>query len=102
MATGSVIEGFSFNDYCLRCQKVTEHKIELNDDDLFDTCASCAKTRLLKDVNQAYYPKTELWVTRFKVDNLPCVVAGKLLDASRRIGNNRKYLVALQFSSYST
>jgi len=32
---------------------------------------------------QVHYPKTDLWVTRFKIGNLPSVVAGKLLDASK-------------------
>ena len=37
----------------------------------------------MADVNQVYYPKTELWVTRFKIGNLPSVVAGKLIDAAK-------------------
>ena len=39
----------------------------------------------MSGVHQVYYPKTELWVTRFKVGNLPSVVAGKLLDAAKDI-----------------
>jgi hypothetical protein len=36
-------------------------------------------------LNQVYYPKTELWVTRFKIGNLASVVTGKLLDAVKHV-----------------
>ena len=77
------MEGFTFNDYCLRCQKVMEHRIELEEKELYGICLSCGERRPLTEVKQVYYPKTDLWVTRFKVGNLPSVVAGKLLDAMR-------------------
>ncbi len=78
---GTVVEGFAFNDFCLRCQKVMEHKIALQGKDLLGICSSCGEQRAMTDVNQVNYPKTSLWVTRFKIGNLPCVVEGKLLDA---------------------
>jgi len=34
----------------------------------------------MTDLNQVYYEETKLWVTRFKIANLPSVVTGKLLD----------------------
>jgi len=37
----------------------------------------------MTDLNQVYYPKTDLWVTRFKIGNLPSVVTGKLLDVAK-------------------
>jgi len=75
------IEGFAFNDFCLKCQKVSENRIEIDGRDLFGICSICGQRRAMANVNQVYYPKTELWVTRFKIGNLPNVVAGKLLDA---------------------
>jgi hypothetical protein len=80
---GAVVEGFSFSDFCLRCQKVTEHKIEAEAKDLFGKCQSCGEQRIMTDLKQTYYPTTELWVTRFKIGKLPSVVTGKLLDAAR-------------------
>jgi hypothetical protein len=80
---GTVVEGFAFNDFCMRCQKVMDHKITLEGKDLFGICSSCGEERALTEVNQVNYPKTSLWVTRFKVGNLPSVVEGKLLDAVR-------------------
>jgi hypothetical protein len=81
---GTPIEGFVFNDYCLRCQKVTEQRVELEGKHPYGVCASCGENRALTGLKQVYYKKTDLWVTRFKVDNLPCVVAGRLLDAMKR------------------
>jgi len=80
---GAEIEGFTFNDYCLPCQKTTIHKIVLEGKQLFAACSSCGEKRELTEVKQAYYSNTDLWITRFKVSNLPAVVAGKLLDAIR-------------------
>ncbi len=77
------MEGFTFNDFCLRCQKVMEHRIEREGKELYGICFSCGERRPLIEVKQVYYPKTDLWVTRFKIGNLPSVVAGKLLDAMR-------------------
>jgi hypothetical protein len=77
------VEGFAFNDFCLPCQKVNEHKIVREGNQLYGVCSLCNETRQLSEVKQVYYPKTDLWVTRFKIGNLPSVVAGKLLDAIR-------------------
>jgi hypothetical protein len=78
-----VMDGFVFNDFCLECQKVTEHKIALKGKEFFGTCNSCGQKRLMTDVNQVFYPRTELWVTRFKIGNLPSVVTGKLVYAAK-------------------
>lgn len=76
-----VVEGFAFNDFCLQCQKIVEHRIMLEPKEFFGVCSSCGRKRPMTGLNQVYYPKTQLWVTRFKISNLPSVVAGKLLDA---------------------
>lgn len=76
-----VVEGFGFNDFCLRCQKVTENKIVRERGGFSGICNVCNEKRPITDVNQVYYPKTGLWVTRFKIGNLPGVVTGKLLEA---------------------
>ena len=80
---GTAIEGFSFSDFCLRCQKVTEHSVQVEGERLFGSCGVCGEKRAMTDLNQTYYPVTELWVTRFKTGNLPSVVTGKLLDAAK-------------------
>jgi len=80
---GRMVEGFSFSDFCIKCQKVSEHKIEFDGKDFFGICPSCSRSRILAGISQVYYPKTSLWVTSFKIGNLPSVVAGKLLDASK-------------------
>ena len=80
---GSLLEGFSFNDFCLKCQKVSAHRIEVDGREFFGVCSSCGQRRAMANLNQVYYPKTELWVTRFKIGNLSNVVAGKLLDAAK-------------------
>ena len=49
--------------------------------ELFGVCSTCGERRIMTDLTQVYYAKTDLWVTRFKVGNLPSVVAGKLLDS---------------------
>lgn len=79
----TVMEGFAFSDFCLGCQKVREHKIALKGKEFFGICSSCGQKRLMADVNQVFYPKTELWVTRFKIGNIPSVVTGKLIDAAK-------------------
>jgi hypothetical protein len=78
-----VIDGFSFNDFCLTCQMVMEHKVTLEGKDFFGICGSCESKRLMADLNEVYYPKTELWVTRFKIGNMPGVVTGRLTKTSR-------------------
>jgi len=80
---GRVIDGFSFNDFCLKCQKVTEHRVEVDGKEFLGVCHTCGRSRPMLNLNQTYYPKTDLWVTRFKIGNLPSVVTGKLLDASK-------------------
>jgi hypothetical protein len=82
---GRMVEGFSFSDFCLKCQKVSAHRIEIDNKEFFGVCPSCSSSRRLMGVHQVYYPKTDLWVTRFKIGNLPSVVAGKLLDAGKEI-----------------
>jgi hypothetical protein len=81
---GVEVEGFMFNDYCLQCQKTTIHKIVLEGKQLLGACSSCGEKRKLTEVKQVYYSNTDLWVTRFKIGNLACVVAGKLLDDIRK------------------
>ena len=80
---GRVIDGFSFGDFCLKCQKVNEHRVEVEEKEFFGICSSCGLSRPMVALSQVYYPKTELWVTRFKIGNLPSVVTGKLLDAAK-------------------
>ncbi len=82
---GMQVEGFVFNDFCSRCQKVMEHNIAVEGKQFFGVCSSCGERRALTEVNQVYYRKTDLWVTRFKVGNLQSVLAGKLLDAVRHV-----------------
>jgi len=82
---GTIVGGFSFSDFCLKCEKVMEHRVEVERKDFFGTCSSCGQSRLMTDLNQVFYPRTELWVTRFKIGNLASVVTGKLLDAVKRL-----------------
>ncbi len=79
----TAVECFAFNDFCLQCQKLSEHKIMVEGKELFGVCTSCQHKRPLVQVNEVHYPKTNLWVTRFKIGNLPSVVEGRLLDAVR-------------------
>jgi len=81
---GIRVESFAFSDFCQRCQKIMEHRIELEGRDLFGVCTSCGEKRSIEEPNQVYYPKTDLWVTRFKIGNIPSVVVGKLLDAAKK------------------
>ena len=80
---GIQMEGFVFNDYCFQCQRTTEHKILLERMELFGACSLCGEKRALTEVKQVHYQNTDLWVTRFKIGNLPSVVAGKLLETVR-------------------
>jgi len=80
---GRIVEGFSFSDFCVKCQKVLEHRVELDGKEFFGICPSCGRRRGMTGVSQVYYPKTDLWVTRFKIGNLPSVVTGKLLDSTK-------------------
>jgi hypothetical protein len=79
------IGGFAFNDFCQHCQRVMEHKIELQDQALFGVCSICGEKRKITGANEVYYPKTELWVTRFKIGNIQNVVTGKLLDTIKHV-----------------
>jgi len=76
------LEGISFNDFCLKCQKVSEHRVEVEGRDFFGVCTVCGRKRRMENLQQIQYPKTELWVTRFRIGNLSSVVVGKLLDAA--------------------
>ena len=82
---GTTVEGFSFSEFCLKCQTIMEHRVEVERKDFFGICSSCGQRRLMTGVNQVYYPKTELWVTRFKIGNLSSVVTGKLIDATKHV-----------------
>ena len=86
----NMVDGFVFNDFCLQCQKVMEHKVALEGNEFFAVCSKCDQKRHMINLNQVYYPKTDLWVTRFKVGNLPSVVAGKLLDAVKHAHRTMK------------
>jgi len=77
------VEGFVFSDFCQRCQKIMEHSIELEGKEMLGVCTSCGEKRSIEEPNQVYYPKTDLWVTRFKIGNISSVVVGKLLDATK-------------------
>jgi hypothetical protein len=74
------VDDFEFNDFCLQCQKITQHDVMIESKQLFGVCSTCTQVRPMTDVKQVYYRNTDLWVTRFKIGNLPSVVAGKLLD----------------------
>ena len=84
----SVVEGFAFNDFCAQCQKVMEHKIVLDEKDFWGACTSCGNKRLMMDPNEVYFPENDLWVTRFKIGNLPSVVTGKLIHAAKHSKKN--------------
>jgi len=84
----SVVEGFAFNDFCVQCQKVMEHKITLDGKEFWGICSYCGHKRSMMDANQVYYPRSDIWVTRFKIGNLPSVVTGKLIDAAKHTKKN--------------
>jgi len=86
----NMVEGFVFNDFCLQCQKVMEHKVAIEGNQFFAVCSKCDEKRHMINLNQVYYPKTDLRVTRFKVGNLSSVVAGKLLDAAKHAKRTMK------------
>ena len=86
----NMVDGFVFSDFCLQCQKVMEHKVALEGNEFFAVCSKCDQKRHMINLNQVYYPKTDLWVTRFKVGNLPSVVSGKLLDAVKHAKRTMK------------
>jgi len=80
----TVVEGFVFNDFCQQCQKVMGHRIEQEGKELMGVCTVCGAKRSITEPDQVFYPKTDLWVTRFRVGNTSSVVAGKLLDVVRQ------------------
>lgn len=82
---GDQIDSYTFHDFCQRCQKVMEHRIEFDDKTLSGVCGTCGEKREMTGANQVYYPKTDLWVTRFKIGNIQNVVTGRLLDAAKRL-----------------
>lgn len=80
-----IINGFTFNDFCQPCGKVTEHKIATSDSNVLGICSSCKLQRPLTELKQVSYPKTDLWVTRFRIGNLDSVVTGKLVDSIEEV-----------------
>jgi hypothetical protein len=80
-----VVEGFAFNDFCIQCQRVVEHKIVLQGKEFLGVCSSCGQKRLMTDIDETYYPQNDLLVTRFRIGNIPSVVAGKVLDVAKRV-----------------
>jgi hypothetical protein len=82
---GTIVMNFAFSDFCQHCQKIMEHRIELEGRELLGVCGSCGEKRPIDEPNQVFYPKMDLWVTRFKIGNLPSVVSRKLLDAVKRL-----------------
>jgi hypothetical protein len=82
-----LVEGFTFNDFCLQCQKVEKHGVALHEKEFFGVYTSCGRKRLMTDLNQVYYSKTSLWVTRFKIVNMPSDVMGKLVDTVKHVKN---------------
>jgi hypothetical protein len=83
-ALESVVEGFAFNDYCIQCDKIAEHRISLQGKEFLGVCSSCGQKRLMTNISETYYPQSDLWVTRFRIGNVPGVVAGKVSDAAKR------------------
>jgi anion-transporting ArsA/GET3 family ATPase len=55
-----MVDGFVFNDFCLQCQKVMEHKVALEGNEFFAVCSKCDQKRHMINLNQVYYPKTDL------------------------------------------
>ena len=83
-ALESVIEGFAFNDFCIQCNKVAEHRITLQGKEFLGVCSSCGQKRLMTNISETYYPQSDLWVTRFRIGNIPSVVTGKVPDGAKQ------------------
>jgi hypothetical protein len=81
----TTIQEFTFNDFCQRCQRVMEHKIIIEGKMLEGKCLTCGLNRPITEADQVYYSNTDLWVTRFKIGNLPNVVTGKLFETIRQL-----------------
>ena len=78
-----IIDGFTFYEFCQFCQKIAKHRIETDSSMVLGVCESCAHSQQLSELNEVFYDKTDLWVTRFKMSNMNNVVVGRLLHALR-------------------
>jgi len=78
-----IIDGFAFYEFCQFCQKIKKHKIETDNSIALGFCESCERRLPLSELNEIFYPKTDLWVTRFKMNNMNNVTAGRLSHALR-------------------
>ncbi len=78
-----IIDGFTFYEFCQFCQKIAKHRIETDSSMVLGVCESCDHSQQLSELDEVFYDKTDLWVTRFKMSNMNNVVAGRLLHALR-------------------
>ena len=78
-----IINGFAFYDFCQSCNRITKYRIEADNSSVLGVCESCENQQPLTELNEVFYHKTDLWVTRFKISNMNNVVAGKLTHAFR-------------------
>ena len=78
-----IIDGFAFYEFCQSCQKIAKHRIETDSSIGLGVCESCDHSQQLFELNEVFYDKTDLWVTRFKMNNMNNVVVGRLLHALR-------------------
>jgi len=76
-----MINGFAFYDYCQYCKMITKYRIETDNSSAIGVCESCEHSQALAELNEIFYQKTGLWVTRFKMSNMNNVVTGKLIHA---------------------
>jgi hypothetical protein len=76
-----VIDGFAFYEFCQFCDKIAKHRIEADGSMVLGVCESCNHSLPLSELSEVFYDKTDLWVTRFKMDNMNNVVTGRLLHA---------------------
>ena len=79
----SIINGFAFYEFCQSCKIITKYRIESDDSSVLGVCGSCEQQQALADLNEIFYEKSNLWVTRFKIGNMNNVVTGKLIYALR-------------------
>jgi len=78
-----IINGFAFHDFCQSCKRITKYRIEADNSSLLGVCELCEHQQVLTELNEAFYRKTNLWVTTFKIGNMNNVVTGKLMHALR-------------------
>ena len=78
-----VINGFMFFDFCQSCKMVTKFRIEADNSSVLGICEACEDHQPLTELNEIFYKKSDLWVTRFKMGNMNNVVTGKLIHALR-------------------